>query len=273
MSTAKFFIALLFAVPVAAQQTVPATEISFERVTRASKEFLRDSAELPMRLDTEFSATDLHGQVLKQRIGKFDYDFHGYNPRSNNGALNLQGPKRSMKEAGTLAAITMLPSILVSPGVEHRLKMLVIDSPQPDIVAAEFAPEKDSFSATYAVQVNKEKPVPDQKAGSSERCQSVGWMRKAYLFTNICLSRAQLYLHKDDLSAKSFVWHTGGLPVRAKVDYLGEANITGYVVEMDFQKATLPDDPKPFVVPWHVTVVVVTDKGRLLMAGEFALKK
>ena len=62
-------------------------------------------------------------------------------------------------------------------------------------------------------------------------------------------------------------------PRVAFVDYLDEANITGYHVDMDFQKVTLPGDPKPFVVPKHVTVTVITDKGKLLMSGEFALKK
>jgi hypothetical protein len=80
-------------------------------------------------------------------------------------------------------------------------------------------------------------------------------------------------LAKDDLSVRSFVWHTNGLPLQTKVDSLGEANITAYHVEIEFQKATLPGDPKPFVVPHHVTVTVITDKGRLQMAGEFALKQ
>ena len=268
MNAARLLIALLFAFPQS-----PATEISFERVTRASRESLRDTAELPMRITTEFSAADLHGRVLKHRTGEFDYDFHGYNPRSNNGLLNLLGPKPSIKEATTVAAITMLPSVLVAPGIEQKLRMKLLDSPQPDVFVAEFAPEKDSFAMSYEVRVNKEKPVPAETSGPNVACQSIGWMRKAYLFSHICLGRAQVQLEKDDLSVKSFAWDTVGLPLHNKIDYLGEANITGYRVDIDFQKATLPGDPKPFVVPRHVTVTVSTDKGRLLMAGEFALKK
>ncbi len=273
MNTARLLIALLLAFPLQAQQPAPATELSFERFARASKESLRDTAELPMRLTTEFSATDAHGRVLGHRTGQFDYDFHGYNPRSNNGLLSLYGPRRSIKEAGTVAAITMLPSILVAPGVERRLKMKVIDSPQPDMFVTEFVPEKDNQAMSYEVQVNKEKPVPEQQSALGEKCQNVGWMRKAYLFSHICLGRAQVQLEKDDLAVNSFAWDTGGLPAQAKIDYLGKANITGYRVEMDFQKATLPGDPKPFVVPRHVAVTVITDKGKLQMAGDFALKK
>jgi hypothetical protein len=83
----------------------------------------------------------------------------------------------------------------------------------------------------------------------------------------------QAQMQKEDLSIKAFAFDASGLPAQGKVDYLGEANITGYHVDMDFQKATLPGDPKPFVVPWHVTVTVITEKGKLLMSGEFALKK
>jgi len=79
------------------------------------------------------------------------------------------------------------------------------------------------------------------------------------------------------LSARSVLFKAtlnhNGLPLPGNVDYLDEANITGYHVDMDFQKVTLPGDPKPFVVPRHVTVTVITDKGKLLMSGEFALKK
>jgi hypothetical protein len=253
VNVARLLVALLLVLPAKPQEPVPATEISFERVTRASKEFLRDSAELPMRLTVDFSATDLTGRVRKHKTGKFDYDFHGFNPRSNNGNLNLHGPKHSLKEAGTTAAIAMLPSVLVASGVEQRIKMKIIDSPQPDTFAADL--------------------VDEEKSGPEEKCQTFGWMREAYLFKHICLGHIQVQLQKDDLSIKSFASDIDGLPLQAKVDHLGQANITGYHVDIDFQKVMLPGDPKPFVVPWHVTVSVVTDKGKLVMAAEFALKK
>jgi hypothetical protein len=270
----RLLIALSLAVPVTAQQPVPANEISFERVARASKEFLRDSAELPMRITVDFSATDLTGRVRKHRTGKFDYAFHGFNPRSNIGKLNLQhGPRHSIKEAGTTAVAATLAAVLVAPGAERRFKMKVIDSPQPDIFAAEFVPEEDNLEATHVELGTKEEPVPELKSGPEEKCQTSGWMQEVYLFKNICLGHVQVQLQKDDLSIKSFASDADGLPLQAKVDYLGEANITGYHVDIDFQKATLPGDPKPFVVPWHVSVSVITDKGKLVMAGEFALKK
>ncbi|HEX4605215.1 MAG TPA: hypothetical protein VH724_14540 [Candidatus Angelobacter sp.] len=264
------FIALLLAVPVTAQQPPTATEISFERVTRASRESLRDSAELPMRVTTDFSATDLAGHVRKHRTGKFDYDFHGFNPRSSNSTMNLRGlglTRSGYKEATTTAIAATLAAVLVAPGAEHRFKMKVIDSPQPDIFVAEFAAEEDSFGTIHVEGLSTEKSSPEEK------CQTLGWMRKAYLFRTICPGRLRVKMQKDDLSIKAFAFDAAGLPLPAEVDYLGEANITGYHVDIDFQKATLPGDPKPFVVPRHVVVTVATDKGKLVMAGEFALKK
>lgn len=272
MKIAPPLIALLLAVPVMAQQPAPATDFTFERVTRASKESLRDSAELPMRITVDFSATDLTGRVRKHRKGKFDYDFHGFNPRSNNANVDLHGSRHSFKEGGTMAAISMLPAVLVAPDGEGRLKMKSVESPQPDIFVAEFSPRDESLGAA-AFGLSTEKRVPEKKPGPGEKCQTSGWMQNAYVFKNICLGRAQVQLQKNDLSVKSFAWDTTGLPLQGKVDYLGEANITGYHFDMDFQKATLPGDPKPFVVPWHVTVTVITDKGKLLMSGEFTLKK
>src|SRR5262249_39868623 len=155
------------------------TEISFERVTRASKEYLRDSAELPMRITVDFSATDSTGKVRKHRNGKFDYDFHGFNPRSSNATMNLRGrPRSSVKEAATTALVATLAAVLVAPGAEQRLKMKVIDPPQPDIFAVEFVPEEDSPEAIN-VGLNTEKPAPEAKSGPREKCQTLEWMRNA----------------------------------------------------------------------------------------------
>jgi len=265
--------ALLLAAHVTAQQPAPVTGISFERVTRASRESLRDSAELPMRVTTDFSATDLNGRVRKHRTGKFDYDFHGFNPRSDTGNMNMHGTRSAIKEAGTAAVIAMLPSVLVASDVERRLQMKAIDSPQPDVFAAEFVPDKSGLGATYPEQGSTEKPAPEEKAGPANKCQTSGWMREMYVFQNLCVGRVQVQLQKGDLSMKSFTYDADGLPLPAKVDYLGQANITGYHVDIAFQKVTLPGDPKPFVVPRHVVVTVTTDKGKLVMTGEFALKK
>jgi hypothetical protein len=268
VNTVRFFVALLLALSAIGQQLASPTDISFEQVIRASKESLRDSAELPMRITVDFSATDSTGRVRKHRKGRFDYDFHGFNPRSSNSTMNLRGsPRSGYKEAMTTAVAATLAAVLVAPGAERRFKMKAIDSPPPDIFAAEFVPEEDSFGTVHVEGLSTEKSRP------GEKCQTLGWMRKAYLFMSTCPGRLQVQMQKNDLSIKAFAFDVAGLPLPGEVDYLGEANITGYHVDTDFQKATLPGDPKPFVVPWHVAVIVITDKGKLRMAGEFTLKK
>src|SRR5258708_12364558 len=248
MNVARLLFALLLALPAMAQQPTVATEISLERIARESKEYLRDSAELALHMTVDLSATNSSGRVLKHRKGEFDYDFHGFKHRSNNAKMNLSPSSNpGLKEARSTAFVATLPSLLVVSDVEHEGKMKVIDSPRPDIFAVEFVPE--------------------------QKCEPLEWMRAAYLFKSLCTGRVRVQLQRDDLSIKPFPFDAAGLPARAKVDYLGEASITGFHVDIDFQKATLPGDPKPFVVPWHVTVTVVTDKGKLVMAGEFALKK
>jgi hypothetical protein len=62
VNVARLLVALLLVLPAKSQQSVPVTEISFERVNRASKEYLRDSAELPLHFMVDFSATDLTGR-------------------------------------------------------------------------------------------------------------------------------------------------------------------------------------------------------------------
>jgi hypothetical protein len=53
----------------------------------------------------------------------------------------------------------------------------------------------------------------------------------------------------------------------------GLCTITGYGVEVEFQKATLTGDPKPFLVPAIVIATLTTDKGKIVMRGYYEVKE
>jgi hypothetical protein len=235
---------LLFVVSAFPQQAAPSPELTFARLARSSKEYLRDSAELPMHLTFSLSATNAAGRVVKSRHGAVDYDFHGYNSRFMKGDVTLHGWKSRDKSVGTLAGASTIVGMLI-PEAEQAFRMQVLDSPDPDIVVAEFA----LISECHPIWTN-EVDLPAQMCGNF---------------------KAQL--HKDDLSMKSLSFDITGMPLQDKVDYLGQATINRDYVAIDFQKVMLPGDPKPFVVPGRVTCTVETNQGKLFISGEFTVKK
>ncbi len=237
---------ILLTVPVVSQQLAPSQELTFERVAKSGKEYLRDSAEFPLRMTIDFSAIDSSGRVVKHRNGKFDYDFHGYNSRSGESNTRLRGPKSERKEALSTALLVTLPSLLLFSNMEEKFRLQPVDSPAPDTLMANFVPVKE--------------------------CDFSPWSTELYLTERICGS-ARVQLYKDDSSMKTFAFDFGGLPVQGKVDYLGQATINRFHVDTEFQKLMLPGDSKPFLVPRHIVLTVETNKGKLIMTSEFELKK
>jgi hypothetical protein len=253
---ARPFLALiLFVCSAFSQQDAPSlrltekssesTELTFARFARSSKEFLRDSAELPMHMAFSLSATNAAGKVVKTRHGAVDYDFHGYNSRSREGNFTIHGWKARNKGVGTLAGAPVIVSLLMLPEAEQAFRMRVIDSPDPEIVIAEF-----SLISECQPVWNNEFDVPTQTCGNFK-----------------------VQLHKNDLSMKSLTFAIVGMPLQGEVDYLGQAAINHEYISMDFQKVTLAADPRPFVVPSHITCTLETDRGKLVINGEFTVKK
>ena len=199
-----------------------------------------------MHLTFTLSATNAAGRVVKSRHGAVDYDFHGYNSRSGKGNATLRGWRSRNKAVGTVAgASTITSMMLLAPEAEQAFRMQVVDSPDHETIVADFA----AISECHPIWAN-EVDLPAEMCGNF---------------------KAQL--RKDDLSMKSVTFDIAGMPIQGNVDYLGQATIKRDYVVIDFQKVMLPGDPKPFVVPSRVTCSLETDKGKVLISGDFTLKK
>jgi hypothetical protein len=252
--TRVFSALLLFVISAFSQQDAPSlrltekpsesSELTFAKFARSSKEFLRDSAELPMHMAFSMSATNVDGKVVRSRHGAVDYNFHGYNSRSREGNFTIHGWKARDKGVGTLAGAPTIVTLLMLPEAEQAFRMRVIDSPDPETVIAEF-----SLISECQPVWNNEFDVPAQTCGNFK-----------------------VQLRKNDLSMKSLTFAIAGMPLRGEVDYLGQAAINHEYISMDFQKVTLAADPRPFVVPSHITCTLETNKGKLLISGDFMLK-
>lgn len=228
-------------------QSVPSEKLTLARMESVIRTYLRDSAELPMRIRAESTATDLSGRVRKHKTGNVEYDFHGYNPRSQRADSNLHGDRGVVKTAAMLSMSSIFLLNALGPEVAGQYTFTVTESTGSDGL----------LSAAL-------KPIPP--------CDPFKWSAKEQAMENFCGS-SEFRLQKDDLDLKRYSFDQLALPVSALVEPFGQCTITGYHVDVDFQKTFLPGDPKPFLVPGRVTATLTTDKGSLVMTGSYDVKK
>jgi hypothetical protein len=244
---ALFSFLLIFAVFAPVCATAVDDNPSFAQFSKAAKVYLRDSAEFPLNEKIEVTFTDRAGRVRKRKTGRYKYDFHGYNPRSNKGTVSLKyswgtalfgGPLKKAVYATSIP--TMLLGILLDSDMEKNAT--ITPGASPDLVAVALQPGGD--------------------------CAPFQWENEGYASGSFCGSYNVL-AEKDDFVLKHFAFEAARFPVPATMDVFGQVNILRYHSEMAFQRVFLPGDPKPFLVPKLVTVTVETDKGKLLMTGDF----
>lgn len=216
-------------------------EITLSDVAKAGKAYFRDSAEFPMRISTELTATNLSGRVRKHKSATFKYDFHGYNQRSANGTVTLHGPKAMMKAAFGAVISSMAPVSFLSPTAEKKYAFKITEQ-GADLVSA--------------------------RLSHLDKCEPSRWVPDFDALNPMCGS-FEVQLQRDDLALKHYIFDAANLPVSADIDPFGPATISTYHAEVEFQKVFLPDDPKPFLIPQRVTVIIETDKGKLTISSSY----
>jgi hypothetical protein len=223
-----------------------ADEVTLGQVAKASKVYFRDSAELPLRMNVEMTVTDQSGRIRKHKTGKVNYDFHGYNSRSERARVDLKGSKAVLKAAASISMSSLVSAILLGPEAEQSFTFRTSESGSPDLVLANMA------------------PVP--------ACDPFEWSADSYTSKSLCGS-FEIQLQKKDFELKHVTFNASGLPASAVIDVFGPVTVLHFHSEADFQKVLIAGDPNPFLVPKLVTVTVDTDKGKIVMSSEYALRK
>jgi len=236
---------VLFALLAIAGGSACAQQLTFEQLAKASKIYFRDTAEFPMRMSLDFSAVDSSGKMRKHKTGKFDYDFHGYNPRAERANLDMRGPGSGLKAGVSAGVAVLLPISVLFSNADAGYRFTAKDGDAPDLMSAKLIPV--------------------------ETCRSAKWSVDSYLLNQTCGSW-ELEVTKNEFELRHYHFETAGLPAQGKIDYLGSATVYRLYVDADFQQVQIPSDPKPFLVPKKVLVTVETNKGKLLIAGEFTPK-
>jgi hypothetical protein len=227
--------------------------LTLAQLATAARAYLRDSAEFPLKMQLSMVAKDSSGRTIKSDHAAGTYDFHGYNPSSENASGNARLISGLFHSAKSLIPTFMngfLASVLPSSILSKK------DADNYSLEPAENSPSSQLVIARVR----------------NLQCAEFKWSNQKTFPENFC-GASQFALQKDDLSLQHFSFEAGGLPLRTEVKPFGRCEVLHYRAEVEFQKVKLPDDPKPFVVPKHVEVTVETDKGKLIMISDFAPRK
>ncbi|MHB8484915.1 MAG: hypothetical protein ACYDCM_04160 [Candidatus Acidiferrales bacterium] len=232
----------------------PPSKVTFAQVAASTKNYFRDTAELPLLQTVEFSATDPSGRTLKHKTGSVKYLFNGYNPRSQKAggtvtaSVGLFGDKTLLYDATTSTVALYYPiSILVDA---NNLKN-----------STAIGPATGSQGGWIA-------RVPPFSA----HCGPMAVVKHLFALKNMCGS-SEFHFGKDDLSLRHYSFEAAGSPAPADLKPFGKCTILHFHIDADFQKILLTGDPKSFVIPKQVVTILATDKGTIFIKSQFAPKK
>jgi hypothetical protein len=239
-----FRFALLLSVAVLSVATLSAQVPTQAQLLAAAKIYFRDSTEIPMSVDVVTTAQDPSGKVTKRRQSTIRTVFKGYNLQARR--FSWQG------HSGWFSTGSLSDSFSGDWGA--FIAASIIGNPED--------PAEVQVESPTAASVHWNK------------CHRQFLMHPKYLMPDAFCLTAEYILGEEDgqPSFKSYTIHLRDLPAPARLPYLGEAKISSYTVDGDFQKQFLPGDPKPYLTPGKVTSVIATDKGKITVVNSYALQ-
>ncbi len=249
--SAMFVVVLLTGIAGMEGQTAaapPAEKLTFEKLIKATKNTLRDSAELPMVMRVSLVASDTSGRVRRQKTSAYEYDFHGFNPKSSHASATLSGSRNLMNAARNSSLFFVGPVFVLDPAVTDHY----------------------TFDITEANDTN---PYIRLKARpTAPVCGAFDWNIGYQAPNNFCGRRIDMDFETGDLSLHRYVFEYAGLPIETKVEPFGRSTLLGYRMEVELQSTTLPGDPKPFLIPKRSVTTIETSKGKVVIDTTYALQ-
>lgn len=241
-----------------AQTPSEVQESALSQLAIAAKMYLRDSAELPLRMDLVMVTINTSGRTIRKEHATGIFNFHGYNPRSDlarwDGQLN-----RSFFHGHS----AMLPALSNSVSAPSFPAFMFLANEVG--MAKDFSVDLDEPSADRQFVTARMSPRPGQ-------CMDFKWSSESESPVNLC-GTSKFAIQKDDSSLQHFSFDAGRLSIATTMKSFGKCELRSYHAEVEFQKVTLPGDSKPFLVPRHVEVVIETDKGKLDITTGFTPKR
>jgi len=222
-----------------------------DEITKLSKSFLRDSAELPMTVAVETVVTNAKGKKVRNAHSTTEFIFRGYNGQTGNASFRTN--------AGLMSYRIMHDSIAPNFAVINAFTVL---APQPDGLN-DVAVEGGQSGEPFLLK-------------TTAACKDIQFaMAGQFLYPNKKCYSTQFRVHNDEAGAwtiERFDLDVASLPAAGKIPYLGPATIRKIHAEGEVQAARLPDDPRPFLIPKRVTIRIESDKGTAVVTNQYTLK-
>ncbi len=240
------------------QPSQPAGTMTFEQLAAGVKFHFRDTAEFHVKQIVAFTATNRQGKVRKTEKVEIKYLFQGFNPNK----------ERAIVGEG---ALTLGQALSVW---RRRSWRLAIHS---DAWTAE--PIIHVLSSANAAEYNFESRRESGQMGSAalwnavltpvHSCATLTMTQRADYFWPDRPCGSDEFQLDSDLVLHRFIFEASGLPAPVNIYPWGKCMVTRYRAEVEYHSIVLPSDPKPFVVPKHVTTTMETDKGRILIDSAY----
>ncbi len=231
-------------------QSAASNPINRAKIATLSKMFLRDSAELPMDVTVTTVITDRAGREKRRSQSSVHFLFHGYNQQaekfsfdSHSGWFNTGALRDSF--SGDLAVFAAFGELAPKKNGDADFEMIQQDLPGQGIFIKTSDPDCHDFE-----------------------------MSDRFLYPKKYCSSVEFHVGTDSagqLSVERFTLQIGNLPAAGKIVYLGAVQIRSIRAEGDIQKAYLPNDPLPFLVPRQVVTSIETDKGKIVLTNLYTL--
>jgi len=139
------------------------------------------------------------------------------------------------------------------------------------VAAMRLAPKKDS-SFHFEIQQPAQPGDPFLVTTKDGDCPEFKQLKDWIFPEKPCIS-AQFRLAGDptnDLVFEHFSFDVTNLPGAAKVAEFGDVQVLGFRCEGDFQKASLPGETQPYLLPKQVVTSVETSKGKMVITNQYA---
>lgn len=236
-------------IPAVSQTAPQPAELTRERVAALAKIYFRDSEELPMDVAVTNVVTDPQGNVKRRSQSAVRVMYKGFNQQAGRSSFNANS---GWFNTGALRA-----SLSGDFAVDIATMRLAVGM---------------GGGPPWGIQPPAAPGQPYLLTSKDSDCPAFQLLRDWIFPAKLCAA-FQYSLDgsgPENLAFAHFRFDLLNVPAPAKLPDFGQAQITSFRCEGDFQKAFLPGDSQPYLLPSRVVTTVETSKGRIELTNQYS---
>jgi hypothetical protein len=221
-----------------------------DQLTALSRTFLRDSTELPMDVVVETKVTDSKGKSKRDARSSVQFLFSGY---------NRQTQRYSFRSTAGFTSLKILHDSFASNfAVINAFSRLLPHDSNP----AEVTIEPGAMDGLFVI-----------RSPAAADCQGFK-MQPKFLYPEQCCYSVMFRVTAGPdgkLAVQDFAVDIDKLPATGNVRYLGLTEVRKIHTDGLVQEMRMGNDPRPFLIPKHITTTIQTEKGTIVLTSDYSL--